>query len=62
MEWFGRLVYRNGVQWKNGKERSITSMVISERGTIRKGPGKERTKIDTGHFLVWCFRTCKQNP
>ena len=44
------------------KEVLLTSMVISERGTIRKGPGKERTKIDTGHFLVWCFRTCKQNP
>ena len=44
------------------KEVFLTSMVISERGTIRKGPGKERTKIDTGHFLVWCFRTCKQNP
>ena len=44
------------------KEVLLTSMVISERVTIRKGPGKERTKIDTGHFLVWCFRTCKQNP
>ena len=44
------------------KEVLLTSMVISERGTIRKGPGKERTKIDTGHVLVWCFRTCKQNP
>lgn len=44
------------------KKVLLTSMVISERGTIRKGPGKERTKIDTGHFLVWCFRTCRQNP
>ena len=47
-------------KWQ-GKKYYLRVWSYPREEILEKDQGK-RTKIDTGHFLVWCFRTCKQNP